>query len=226
MVAHKVKNRYRPGEYYRYYACGNYTNKGIKTCKTNLVKADYAEEYVLREIKKLVNDPEIVNSIVKELKKNNDIDTEPMKKEIRKIKKELDNIKEEKKEFLNAKINKEISMKTYTESVELLNQNESELAEKLFKIDGELNSIESHGTLETDFVTHILQNFMKLFEVADIKQRKQLLHSFIDRITVNQGEKTNERTINKITLFFEPQELEALSKQKKFVPTYDRVRPS
>ncbi|MGY2644142.1 hypothetical protein [Bacillus inaquosorum] len=75
MVAHKVKKKNRPREYHGYYACGNYTNKGIKTCKTNLVKTGYAEEYILKEIGKLVDNPKIVNSIVKKLKKATEVDT-------------------------------------------------------------------------------------------------------------------------------------------------------
>lgn len=226
MVAHKVKKRNRPGEYHRYYACGDYTNKGIKTCRTNLVHADYAEDYVLREIKKLVNDPEIVKSIVKKLKKSNDVDTEPMRQELKRIKNELEGIEAEKEEFYNTKRKKKITMSTYTKSMELLEKEEGKIKEKQLKIKGELNNIESQGTLETDFVQRVLQNFIKMFEVADIKQRKQLLHSLIDKIAVNEGETTTERTINKITLIFEPQEVEALSTEKVFVPTYGTVPPS
>ncbi|RYI28278.1 recombinase family protein [Bacillus infantis] len=225
MVAHKVKNRYRPGEYYRYYACGNYTNKGIKTCKTNLIKADYAEEYVLKEIGKLVDDPSIIKSVVKKLKKANEVDTEPMMNELKKIKKDLENIQAKTEQNLRLELENKISINILTQRMEFLEAHEKETKEKIFRLESEIHNIETQGLLDADFIQQILHHFNHMFEVADIKQRKQLLHSLIDRITVNQGDTTNERTISKITLIFEPQEVEALSKNKKFVPTYDTVPP-
>lgn len=225
MVAHKVKNRYRPGEYYRYYACGNYTNKGIKTCKTNLIKADYAEEYVLKEIGKLVDDPSIIKSIVKKLKNANEVDTLPMMNELKKIKKDLENIQAKTEQNLRLELENKISIYILTQRMEFLEAQEKETKEKIFRLESEIHNIETQGLLDADFIQQILHHFYQMFEVADIKQRKQLLHTLIDRITVNQGNTTNERTISKITLIFEPQEVEALSKNKKFVPTYGTVHP-
>lgn len=223
MVAHKVKKRNRPGEYHRYYACGNYTNKGLKTCKTNLVKADYAEIYVLKQIERLVNNPEIVNSIVKKLKTENEIDTKPMKQELNKIKKELEIIQAKKKENLELELKGKINISILTQRMEFLEEQEKATKEKVFRMESEIHNIESQGLLDADSIQKVLHQFKQLFEVADIKQRKQLLHSLIDKITVNDGSTTDERTINKITLAFEPQELEALSKNKMFVPTYGTV---
>lgn len=225
MVAHKVKKRNRPGEYHRYYACGNYTNKGIKTCKTNLIKADYAEEYVLNEIEKLIDDPSIIKSIVKKLKKANEVDTKPMMNELKRIKKDLENIQAKKEQNLLLELENKISINILTQRMDFLDTQEKEKKEKIFRMESEIHNIESQGLLDSGFIQQILNHFKKMFEVADIKQRKQLLHSLIDRITVNQGDTTNERTISKITLIFEPQEIEALSKNKKFVPTYGTVHP-
>ena len=225
MVAHKVKKRNWPGEYHRYYACSNYTNKGLKTCKTHLVKAEYAEEYVLAEIQRLVGNPEIVNSIVKKLKKESDIDTQPIKREVKKLNKEIANIQIKKSENFLLELENKIDMNILSQRLVFLENQEKEAKEKLFRIESELRNIESQSLLNADFIQNVLHSFMQMFEVADIKQRKQLLHSLIDKITVNEGSTTSERTISKITLFFEPQEIEALSKNKVFVPTYDTVPP-
>jgi hypothetical protein len=39
-------------------------------CQTNLVKAEYAETYVLKELDRIVNTPFVLNSIMTNLKKS------------------------------------------------------------------------------------------------------------------------------------------------------------
>lgn len=226
MVAHKVKKRNRPGEYHCYYACGNYTNKGITSCRTNLVHASYAEEYVLKEIEKWVDDPSIIKSIVNKLKKTNAVDTKPMKKKLQEIKKDFENIQSKKEKSFELELKNKISISILAQRMKFLEGQENEVKVKIFRMESEIHNIESQGLLDADFIQQVLHHFMQLFEIADIKQRKQLLHSLIDKITVNYGSTTSERTINKIILNFEPQEVEALSKTKLFEATCDTVHPS
>lgn len=69
------------------------------------------------------------------------------------------------------------------------------------------------------------KNFNKLFKSSTIEQKKSLLHSIIDTISVNKGKTTKERTINKIKLYFEPVDVQAQKKDKKFATTYGTVLP-
>jgi site-specific DNA recombinase len=223
MVSHKTKKYKKPGEYHRYYMCGNHANKGKASCSANLVNADYAEEYVLKNIEKLVTTPAIVNSILKKIQQHNAIDTEPLFKELQNLKKELNNIQSKKEENLRMELENKISINILTQRLEFLDAREKELKEKIFKLENQINSIESQSLLNPDFIQEVLKNFMQLFEEADIKQRKRLLHSLIDKITVRDGKTAKERTIEKITLIFEPQEVEALSIKNSFAATYDTV---
>ncbi|MEO2601645.1 hypothetical protein ABG964_04180 [Clostridium butyricum] len=50
-----------------------------------------------------------------------------------------------------------------------------------------------------------------------------MLHSLIETISINNGETTKERTINKIKLYFEPVDVQAQNLTKKFATTYDTV---
>lgn len=225
MVSHKTKKYKKPGEYHRYYMCGNFANKGLASCPSNLVNADYAENYILKEIEKLVSTPEIVNSIVKKLKQRNSIDTQPMLNELQGLKKELNNIQSKKEENLQLELDNKISITILTQRMEFLDAREKELKEKISKIENEIKSNESNSLIDPNFIHQVLQNFLQLFEVADIELKKRLLHSLIDRITVKDGRTTKERTIQNMILIFEPQDVEALSIKKSFAATYDTVPP-
>lgn len=72
-------------------------------------------------------------------------------------------------------------------------------------------------------IQQIFHKFIQLFEKAEIEQRKRLLQSLIENITVKEGNNPSERTIKDITLIFEPQEIEALSIKNSFEATYDKA---
>ncbi|MDI9210512.1 MAG: hypothetical protein ACLRY8_04220 [Clostridium butyricum] len=62
-----------------------------------------------------------------------------------------------------------------------------------------------------------------IFYHSTVEQKKSLLHSLIETISINNGETTKERTINKIKLYFEPVDVQAQNLTKKFATTYDTV---
>lgn len=51
----------------RYYSCSRFRSHGSTVCSANSVRADFAEKFVADRLKEIVQVPEILNSIIKEL---------------------------------------------------------------------------------------------------------------------------------------------------------------
>lgn len=52
------------GEQYRYYVCGQFHNKGASVCRSNMIKAEYAEQQVMDEFHRIVAKPYILRKLV------------------------------------------------------------------------------------------------------------------------------------------------------------------
>ncbi|MCS6723466.1 recombinase family protein, partial [Proteus mirabilis] len=51
----------------RYYSCANFRNKGAKVCHANSIRAEVAEGFVADRLKEVIQVPEILDGLVKEL---------------------------------------------------------------------------------------------------------------------------------------------------------------
>ncbi|PYE48773.1 recombinase family protein [Paenibacillus barcinonensis] len=52
------------GEQYRYYSCGQFHNKGATVCKSNMIKAEVAEQQVLGELHRVIAQPHVLRKLV------------------------------------------------------------------------------------------------------------------------------------------------------------------
>ncbi|WP_254660608.1 zinc ribbon domain-containing protein [Brevibacillus laterosporus] len=64
MIGHKSKRSKESTEYIRYYMCGNFHYKGSAVCPSNLIRADYAEQYVFSKLEDIANDDQLLRSVV------------------------------------------------------------------------------------------------------------------------------------------------------------------
>ncbi|WP_431808737.1 recombinase family protein [Lysinibacillus sphaericus] len=225
MVSHKVQKKRKPGEYYNYYACSNYVNKGINICRTNLVNAEKIEQAILQRISTLVTNPSIIKGIILNITSSFNESTIPLEKEATKLKKELAKIEEKKVEGYKAELEGNISLNILSERLDFLNKEEDKIRSSLANIEKELASRSSNQLLNSEVIHQILSKFMTIFSSATIEMQKQLLHSLIDHITIHEGDNIKDRTLKHITLKFEPQAIEALSSNDFFEATYDTVLP-
>lgn len=60
----RTQNKNSTGEYIRYYQCATLRSKGSSVCKTNLVRANEAEDFVYKRIEQITANPELLEKIV------------------------------------------------------------------------------------------------------------------------------------------------------------------
>ena len=189
-----------------YYSCGH--SKACKggECKPNSVRADKMEDEVLEYIRNLVNNKKFADAI--QAKIGQKIDTVQLDKELSGYKARLAEILNTKarleKEIDNCpldtpyrdKILEDMNKRLYG-SYALLDEVEQAIAET----EDKKRAVEQKA-LNEEGVYKILLNFNKVFDRLDGEGQKRLLASFVQKITLNKGEKLEERTINSIIFNF------------------------
>ena len=224
MVSHRTVKKGKSGENitYRYYQCLNYVSRGSNACKSNLVNADKAELEVLSRINEIVKSKKIIEAIINKMEKESYIDTTDLENQLKELKKELKKAEDGRKEHLQLRYDKVIDIKTLDEMLKYFDQKESETNNTINSIQNQLNNIHNKVKVEPARVKAILENFTQIFEKADIAKKKVLLKSIIESIAVINGKSSRDRNVDKIKLYFEPEDVQVLS-PKKFANTTDTV---
>lgn len=226
----KKKNKKTGDEtVHKYYQCSVAFNKGSKVCKTNLVRKKEAEDYVFNRIKEIVKQPEIIEAIVRKTKEETDLDITPLKESLKKLENELNLIKKKENENFELEFKGNIDIDILQQRLSFLKKKEQEVLNKIYNIQEKIDEIDGQGNMNSEVIRFSLENFIHIFENAKIEDKKALYNSIIESISVNPGNTPKQRTINKIKLYFEPQDIDidtvVKKDSKKFPITYDTVHP-
>ncbi|TKH46016.1 resolvase [Paenibacillus terrae] len=89
------------GEQYRYYSCGQFHNKGATVCKSNMIKAEVAEQQILDELHRVIAQPNILRQLVdriNEFRSSSDIprleDQKVLESQIGKLQRKIKSVKD------------------------------------------------------------------------------------------------------------------------------------
>ncbi|MGR6899333.1 recombinase family protein [Rummeliibacillus sp. BSL5] len=217
MIGHKAKKSKSSKEYIRYY--GNFHYKGSAVCNSNLIRADEVELFVFNRIKEVTTEPNILNFIVDKVNEKIAHLKQPIRDRLSYV--------EEPYNQTDKKINKYLAIiekvPTPPESVldrlTDLDKDKKALLEQKKHLEYEL----SKPTIkEISFkqLQNILSTFSNILPNIPPEKQKDLLHSVINKITVNAGDSPTERSVKDIQLYFDA------SQNDNYVLTYGTVHPS
>ena len=224
MISHRTKKRNKPNEFYRYYQCSNFFNKGTSVCKSNLINADIAEQYVLTKIEEIINSNEVIDCILEKINLNSQKELKPLKNKISNLENQLSKIEEKRKENLQLQLEDKINFDILSTQLNFLKEKENEILPQLAILKNDLQNISLPNTLNTQTVISILKDFTKVFYGSSTTKKKALLKSIIESISVVDSDNIKERIINKIKFYFEPVDIvQAQKTTKKFATTCDKV---
>lgn len=84
MAANNTTNTMKDGtkKRIRYYSCSRFRNQGSSVCHANSIRADFAEEFVADRLKEIVQVPEILKSLVKDLNEEIRQQIKPLEQEL------------------------------------------------------------------------------------------------------------------------------------------------
>ncbi|RKD24603.1 hypothetical protein BEP19_09505 [Ammoniphilus oxalaticus] len=186
-VMHKSKGHF-------YYMCGQYHNKGITVCRSNLVKRDFIEKHVENVVLQIINNEEIIQEMIEYHEKTSNANTDLAESQLKSIinKIELTNKRLTKleEEYLNDLLN------------DYARERNNKLAEKVSK---ELQELEiNKGFLEEEIaekenkqinekgIREAFKDFESVYFSADRLLKKSLLRALIKRIEVSKDRKRLE----------------------------------
>lgn len=196
MVSNRTVNKLKDGtkKVIRYYSCGAFRSKGSSVCKSNSVRADYSEEYVLNRLQQVVKHPSILNEIVKVTNKKKKDSIEPLKMELSSITSIIKEVEGKRKKYQQLYENNLIDETMIIDRLNEIREERDSLMKRKSEIEKELGSNSTYK-LSASYIRNILNNFIGLMDQTTFEQQKMLLQLIIKGIKVNEHKKIDNITL-------------------------------
>jgi site-specific DNA recombinase len=161
----------------RGYICGNYARHGKKACTNHTIKEDFLIKTILSDLQQLV---EQINKedYLKELEVKSRKSKSEIKKQIDKVNRNIDLLRDRNKRLITLLADEIISHKEYRESVEDNNAEISQLCEKKNEL---LSLFEHEEVINVEELKKELEKFLNFDELTF-----EILHRLVERIEVNE----------------------------------------
>ena len=181
----------------RYYACGTFKNKGSSVCHANSVRADYAEEYILNRIKKVLRYPKILSDIVAAVNNKRIGGVGDMDQELEAINTNIEQLAKKKFKILDVYELDGMDRETLSKRLEELAEETSRLHARKSEIQYDIGD-DACQEVSLELVHDILVKLDGVIEKSLPEQKKTLMHLAVSEITLTEG-----RKIDKIVLSFD-----------------------
>ena len=226
MVIGRTTNRLKDGRkrVLEYYVCGAWKNKGTAVCRSNGVRTDYADKYVLEKLTNLAENDILIKQIVDNINEKNKNNVAPLQQEFELIKKSLSDLKQKKDKYLQLYVEEIITKIDLTNQLSEIELKEAQLKERLQPVEGRL-TIDNIPKVEYKTVKQVMKNFSKAYkEALTREQRKALLHVLIHKITISEDRKIDTIQIQlnrEVTHYFNQKEGADSSTQDEPAPFFN-----
>lgn len=211
MVIGRTTNRLKDGtkRVLEYYVCGAWKNKGTAVCRSNGIRTDYADKYVLEKLTNLAKNDILIKQVVDHINEKNRNSLEPLQQEFAVMKNSLEQLQRQKGKYLQLYTEDLISKIDLTNQLTEIEAKEKHLNEQLKPMDGNL-TIDNIPQIEYKTVKKVMKNFTNSYkESLTREQRKALLHALIHKITISEDRKIDTIQIQmnrEVTRYFSKRE--------------------
>lgn len=209
-----------------YYRCIRNNTYGAKVCNpdglTTSVNATKLENKVMAEIKRYINHPNTMKAVMKKLNEDlfgdNKKSLNQLEARKRELQGKLKKINDEQRVIYNKKLEGEIDFEMLTGYIRKISKDEAVINEQLKFISEDVEKLKIE--IDMDKVVEVFAN--KLDNVFDASPalQKRLFRSVIMEIRINPGDTIDDRQYKEMLLYFEPEEILALSNFKPEIVAY------
>lgn len=208
------KTKKRNGEgYHIYYMCQAYHSKGKSACSTNLIKKDIAEQKVLNIISEMVQDDEIVKSVIEKIDNDKQHNFEPLVKELKVYQSKLNSLLDNQAKLDRDYFGNKIEASNYNRLSKNVQFQIEEFQQKVIQQKREIEKLSS-SIIDKEVVKNALLNFNELFQKAEDEEKKMLVRALIKEIQMEE----NRKDIKRITFWFFSESALPSSKGSRTVP--------
>lgn len=189
MVIGRTTNRTKSGEkrVLEYYVCGAWKNKGTVACRSNAVRTEYADDYVLNKLEALMKSEHLTKKLVDNINTKQQSLVAPLQREYEQYLQELERYKKKSVKLLDAFTDEVISKEVFQRKSRSIEETMTNLKAQMEPLQAQLQStVSSEVTYEK--IRAIMRNFHQAFTQALTReQRKRLLHLLIHQITIDES---------------------------------------
>ncbi|MGM0877062.1 MAG: recombinase zinc beta ribbon domain-containing protein [Bacillota bacterium] len=218
MIGHKIKKSKNSKEYLRYYQCGNFHYKGSAVCNSNLIRADEVERFVFNRIEEVTSKPTVLKSIVEKVNEKFGVIKDPIKDRLNYISEQFNQAEKNINKYLLVIEKSPNPPESIIDRITELDNEKKTLLEQKEQLEYELNK-PTIKEISLEQLQKVLSTFSKILPNVAPEKQKDLLHSIINKITVNEGDSPEKRSVKDIELYFDA------SKNNNYVLTYGTVHP-
>jgi len=198
--AHRVRDTLKDGSVVvrRYYVCNNFRNRGSRVCSSNSVRADMVEGFVFERLAEVVQNPKVLEDVVKKINKDRTKNVTPLQKELAAIEKEMSSIESQRKRFFKLFETGNVDDGLFVERLSELKVQHEQLARRKTEAERQLADSTS-DPVPLQLVRQALAQFQSLLEEAPPETQKTLLQTVVKQIHMK-----DRRKVAGIELEFDP----------------------
>lgn len=191
MVIGRTTNKLKDGtkKVLEYYVCGAWKNKGTLVCRSNGVRTEYADSFVLSKLQQLMQSEQLIEELVKNVNNRNEKMFAPLQREYEMYVKQMKEYEQKMAKTFDAYTEELISKAMYVEKATRLEEQIAELKERMLPLQDQMQG-HTVKDIAYDTINEVLVNFLTAFQDALTReQRKRLLHLIIHKITIGEDRK-------------------------------------
>ncbi|WP_226528165.1 recombinase family protein [Metabacillus niabensis] len=189
MVLSRTTNHNKDGSkrVLEYYVCGAWKNKGTAVCRSNGIRTEYADDYVLNKIGGLATSDKLIKDVVARINGGLNEKTSPLQKEYKVLKKSLSEIQSKKDKVLGLYEDGVIEKADLVERIEKLNEEKKLTEERLSPLELQLSG-QNHINVNYELVKEVMSNFVFNYKkTITTEQKKRLIHLLVREIRISEG---------------------------------------
>ena len=191
----------------KYYQCNKNKSSGSSVCLSNLVKKEYAEEYVLRDFLHRLEEkvsPAAIYSVTQSLLA---YELNPLEREASNLKKQIEKLQREILKIMEHSSDPDLNL-----DANMIKSQLKEKQDELNKVETVLADITKIIELKQnesiiDIIEFSIKNFEEFYHTLADDEKKLFFHSVIKEVHVTQGEKTKDRRIKDVIYHFDLENL-------------------
>lgn len=191
MVIGRTTNTLKDGtkRVLEYYVCGAWKNKGTLVCRSNGVRTEYADAFVLEKLQQLMRSDKLIKELVGRVNSRNEEMFAPLQREYDMYQKQMKDLEQKLSKTFDAYTDELISKAMYADKARNLGEQLLQLKEQIEPLRKQLtgNTIEN---VSYSAIKEVLTNFSMAFKKALTReQRKRLFHLIIHKVSIGEDRK-------------------------------------
>lgn len=197
MVSTRTTNTLKDGteKVLRYYSCSAFRSKGSAVCNSNSVRADYAEDYVLNQIKTVMSNSKVMQQIIQRTNQLIFKKKGPLEEELKVLKTRIDETEVTRNKYLQLYENNLIEQDMIIDRLNEIREERDNLLKRKSEIEFELKQGDTEP-LDAGYVQKLLKAWHQIVQAASFEQQKVLLQLIIEDIEVNVSKKIDRIKLN------------------------------